>query len=71
MPQKCPYDGSELNPVEMREALVLGTLRQSGSVEIIGLEGALDKHGGVAAILRFRDDVGNEVDGKITGDGIA
>jgi peptide chain release factor subunit 1 len=69
--EKCPYDGSELVPVEMREALVMGTLRQGGSVEIIGLEGALEAHGGVAAILRYRDDVAGEVGGKIVGDGIA
>lgn len=69
--QKCPYDGSEMRPVEMREALVHATLRQGGAVEIIGLEGALDSHGGVAAMLRFRDDVADEVGGKITGDGIA
>ncbi|HMQ35863.1 MAG TPA: hypothetical protein PKD53_34480 [Chloroflexaceae bacterium] len=59
--QKCPYDGSEMRPVDMREALVLHTLAQSGSVEIIGLDGALEAHGGVAAILRFRDDVQDEV----------
>lgn len=59
--QRCPYDGSELRPVDMREALVLHTLAQSGSVEILGLDGALEAHGGVAAILRFRDDVQDEV----------
>lgn len=69
--QNCPYDGSEMQPVELREALVAHTMRQSGRVEVVGIDGALEQHGGVAAILRFRDDVGQEVAGKITGDGIA
>lgn len=69
--ESCPYDGSELQPVELREALVSHALRQGGRVEVVGVEGALEPHGGVAALLRFRDDVGQEVGGKITGDGIA
>lgn len=59
--QSCPYDGSEMQPVELREALVTHTLRQGGRVEVIGVDGALQQHGGVAALLRFRDDVGQEV----------
>lgn len=69
--QNCPYDGTPMQPVELREALVTHTLRQGGRVEVVGIEGALDAHNGVAAILRFRDDVGQEVGGVITGDGIA
>jgi len=64
--QNCPYDGSELLPVELREALVRHTLRQGGRVEVVGLEGALEEHGGVAAMLRFRDDIQ-----RAGGDGIA
>lgn len=63
--QNCPYDGSELQPVEMREALVSHTLRQGGQVEVISIDGALATHGGVAAILRFRDDIQGEVGEKI------
>jgi peptide subunit release factor 1 (eRF1) len=55
--QRCPYDGSEMRPVELREALVGHTLRQGGRVEVVGIEGALVEHGGVAALLRFRDDL--------------
>lgn len=61
--QNCPYDGSEMQPVELREALVAHTLRQGGRIEVIGIDGALEQHGGVAALLRFRDDVGQEVGG--------
>ena len=64
--QRCPYDGSELQPVELREALVTHTLRQSGRVEVVGIDGALAEQGGVAALLRFRDDIQREA-----GDGIA
>jgi peptide subunit release factor 1 (eRF1) len=69
--QKCPFDGSEMQPLELREALVTHTLRQGGRVEVVSIDGALEQHGGVAALLRYRDDVGQEVGGKITGDGIA
>lgn len=65
--QRCPYDGSEMRPVDMREALVLHALAQGGGVEILGLEGALEAHGGVAALLRFRED---EVGGVGAGDTI-
>ncbi len=61
--QKCPYDGSEMLPVELGEAMVLHTLRQGGAVEIIGVEGALEAHGGLAALLRYRDDRQDEVGG--------
>jgi peptide subunit release factor 1 (eRF1) len=69
--ESCPYDGGELRRVDFREGLVRHTLRQGGRIEVLGIEGALEQHGGVAAILRFRDDVGQEVGGVITGDGIA
>jgi peptide subunit release factor 1 (eRF1) len=55
--ESCPYDGGELLPVDLREAVVLHTLRQGGRVEVVGIEGALNAHGGIAALLRFRDDV--------------
>jgi peptide subunit release factor 1 (eRF1) len=64
--QNCPYDGSELQPVDLREGLVRHTLRQGGQVEIVTAAATVQQHGGVAAILRFRDDVQQEV-----GDGIA
>jgi peptide subunit release factor 1 (eRF1) len=64
--QNCPYDGSELQPVDLREGLVRHTLRQGGQVEIVTDAALVQQHGGVAAILRFRDDVQQEV-----GDGIA
>jgi peptide subunit release factor 1 (eRF1) len=53
----CPYDGSELQPIDLREGLALHTLRQAGAIEICGADDALAAHGGVAALLRFRDDV--------------
>lgn len=64
--QSCPYDGSQMLPVDLREAMVLHTLRQSGRVEVVGIEGALEGHGNIAALLRYRDDVQSAV-----GDGIA
>jgi peptide chain release factor subunit 1 len=64
--QKCPYDGSELQPIDLREGLVLHGLRQGAQVEIVAETAALREMGGVAALLRYRDDVQQEV-----GDGIA
>lgn len=59
--QSCPYDGSELLPVDLREGLVRQTLRQGGQVEIVSDGAALQRHGGVGALLRFRDDLQQEV----------
>jgi peptide subunit release factor 1 (eRF1) len=52
----CPIDGSPLKPIEISEALVLHTLRQSGKVEVCAHEDALQEQGGVAALLRYRDE---------------
>lgn len=53
---KDPIDGSNMMPIELREGLVLHTLRQGGKVEFISADNALEEHGGVAALLRYRDD---------------
>jgi peptide subunit release factor 1 (eRF1) len=52
----CPIDGSPLQPIEICEALVLHTLRQGGKVEVCSHEEALREQGGVAALLRYRDE---------------
>jgi len=62
----CPADGGKMLQMNLREALVIYTFRQSGNVEIVNLEDGLAEHGHVAALLRFRDDVSNAI-----GDGIA
>lgn len=62
---KCPADGSAMLPIELREGLVLHTYRQNGNVEIIHLEDGLAEHEGVAALLRFRDDMTSAVGDNI------
>jgi peptide subunit release factor 1 (eRF1) len=57
----CPYDGSALVPVPLREAFTARALGQSGSVQVLALRGALSEHAGVGALLRYRDDVDNTV----------
>jgi peptide subunit release factor 1 (eRF1) len=52
----CPIDGSPLQPIELGEALVIHTLRQGGKVEVCSHEEALREQGGVAALLRYRDE---------------
>lgn len=54
--ESCPYDGTPLQPIELREGLVNHTLRQGGGIQICGDDQALASHEGIAALLRFRDD---------------
>ncbi len=53
---KCPYDGAEMQPLDLREAFTLRTLQQSANVQVVESSEFLDQHEGVGAILRYRDD---------------
>ncbi|MCU0494874.1 MAG: hypothetical protein MUD01_25085 [Chloroflexaceae bacterium] len=53
----CPYDGTELQPRPLREAFLARALQQGSEVQIIPQNDYLAQHGGVAALLRYRDDV--------------
>jgi peptide subunit release factor 1 (eRF1) len=53
---KCPYDGSELQPVDLREAFTARALQQSAEVQIVEASAYLDQFEGVGALLRYRDD---------------
>lgn len=59
--QKCPYDGAELQPVELREAFTARAIQQGSAVEIVEQSDDLAGHGGVAALLRYRDDLAQTV----------
>lgn len=52
----CPYDGADLQPVDLREAFVARALQQSADVQIVADSAYLDQHQGVGALLRYRDD---------------
>jgi peptide subunit release factor 1 (eRF1) len=52
----CPYDGTPLQPVELREAFSAKALQQSANVQVVEQSGLLDRHEGVGALLWYRDD---------------
>lgn len=53
----CPYDGAELQPVDLREAFTARALQQSATVEVVEGSEYLAAQGGVGALLRYRDAV--------------
>ncbi len=52
----CPYDNKKLLPVNLREAFVARAIRQNADIQFVEASPVLDEHGGVAALLRYRDD---------------
>lgn len=52
---KCPYDGAEMQPVDLREAFTVRALQQGSEIQIVETSTFLDQHGGVGALLRYRD----------------
>lgn len=52
---KCPYDGVELQPVDLREAFTVRALQQGSDIQIVEVSDFLEQHGGVGALLRYRD----------------
>ena len=52
---KCPYDGTELRPVELREAFVARAIQQSAVIEILESDDYLAQYEGVGALLRYRE----------------
>jgi len=55
----CPYDGTEMQPVDLREAFTARALQQGSEIQIVEESAYLDQHEGVGAVLRYRDDVQN------------
>ena len=53
---RCPYDGAEMRPVELREAFTIRAVQQSADVQIIEASDYLAEHDGVGALLRYRDE---------------
>lgn len=52
---KCPYDGAEMQPVDLREAFTVRALQQGSAIQIVETSEFLDQHGRVGALLRYRD----------------
>ncbi|GAC1364016.1 MAG: hypothetical protein NVSMB42_23760 [Herpetosiphon sp.] len=52
----CPYDGAELQPIDLREAFTGRAIQQSADVQIVAESDFLERHDGVGALLRWRDE---------------
>jgi peptide subunit release factor 1 (eRF1) len=53
---KCPYDGAEMRPVDLREAFAARAIQQNAAVHVIDASDYLAAHDGVGALLRYRDN---------------
>jgi peptide subunit release factor 1 (eRF1) len=53
---KCPYDGAELRPVDLREAFTAHAIRQNAEIQVVENGDYLDRHEGVGALLRYQDN---------------
>jgi peptide subunit release factor 1 (eRF1) len=52
---KCPYDGTEMQQIDLREAFTARALQQGSAIQIVEESEYLDQHEGVGALLRYRD----------------
>ncbi|HEU5097845.1 MAG TPA: Vms1/Ankzf1 family peptidyl-tRNA hydrolase [Roseiflexaceae bacterium] len=53
---KCPYDGADMRPIELREAFTARAIQQSADIQIVEANDYLAEHEGVGALLRYRDE---------------
>ena len=56
MPQHDPYDGSELEQVDLHEAFTAKAAQQGATIQIVEAHQYLADHQGVGALLWYRDD---------------
>jgi peptide chain release factor subunit 1 len=56
----CPFDGAEMQQVDLREIFTSRALQQGSKVQIVEESVYLDEHEGVGAILRWRESDGQE-----------
>jgi len=52
----CPYDGAEMQQVDLREMFTARALQQSSAIQVVEASDFLDQHEGVGAVLRWRED---------------
>lgn len=60
MRQTCPFDGAEMQQVNLREAFVSRAHQQNAVIQIVETNDFLAQHDGVGALLYYRDDVPQE-----------
>lgn len=51
----CPYDGTEMRQINLREMFTARVYQQGADIQIIEEGPFLDEHEGVGAVLRYRD----------------
>lgn len=52
----CPYDGTEMLQVDLRELFTARAIQQSSVIQVVEASDFLDQHEGVGAVLRWRED---------------
>lgn len=53
---KCPYDGADLQPVDLRESFTARACQQDAAITIVTDSTYLNQHEGIGVLLRYRDD---------------
>jgi peptide subunit release factor 1 (eRF1) len=57
---RCPYCGGEMRHGNLRELFALRAVAEDAEIQMIESSDFLNQHGGVGALLRYRDDVSQE-----------
>jgi len=56
----CPFDGAEMQQIDLREAFVARARQQNAVIQIVEQSPFLAQHEGVGALLYYRDDAPQE-----------
>lgn len=51
----CPYDGTEMQTVELREIFTARATQQGSAIQIVEASDFLEQHEGVGALLRYKE----------------
>jgi len=56
----CPFDGTEMQQIDLREAFVARARQQNAVIQIVEASEFLAQHEGIGALLYYRDDAPQE-----------
>lgn len=56
-----PYDGTQLETVDLKEAFTAKAMQQGSTIQVVQAHPYLEQHDGVGALLWYRDDVPRDV----------
>lgn len=51
----CPYDGAEMNQLDLREAFTQRAAQSGATIQVVEASEYLEQNGGVGGLLRYRD----------------